>query len=68
MARRLVTTALCSGPHTHYAHPGAVGACMQTTSQEYDMSVIGVDIGGATTDVFSVFGEFFNRTVSPNLV
>lgn len=47
--------------------PGAVGACMQTASKEYDMSVIGVDIGGATTDVFSVFGEFFNRTVSANL-
>jgi hypothetical protein len=26
-----------------------------------------VDIGGATTDVFSVFGETFNRTVSANL-
>ncbi|MGI6626827.1 MAG: glutamate mutase L [Bacillota bacterium] len=47
--------------------PGAVGNCMQTASKEYDMSVIGVDIGGATTDVFSVFGEFFNRTVSANL-
>jgi hypothetical protein len=40
---------------------------MQTAAKEYDMSVIGVDIGGATTDVFSVFGEFFNRTVSANL-
>ncbi len=47
--------------------PGAVGTCMKTASNEYDMSVIGVDIGGATTDVFSVFGEFFNRTVSANL-
>jgi len=47
--------------------PGAVGACMQTAAKEYDMSVIGVDIGGATTDVFSVFGEYFNRTVSANL-
>jgi uncharacterized protein (TIGR01319 family) len=47
--------------------PGAVGVCMQTASKEYDLSVIGVDIGGATTDVFSVFGEFFNRTVSANL-
>lgn len=47
--------------------PGAVGICMQTASREYDMSVIGVDIGGATTDVFSVFGEYFNRTVSANL-
>ena len=47
--------------------PGAVGICMQTASREYELSVIGVDIGGATTDVFSVFGEFFNRTVSANL-
>ena len=47
--------------------PGAVGICMQTASREYGLSVIGVDIGGATTDVFSVFGEFFNRTVSANL-
>ncbi len=47
--------------------PGAVGSCMQTASREYDMSVIGVDCGGATTDVFSVFGEYFNRTVSANL-
>jgi hypothetical protein len=29
--------------------------------------LIGVDIGGATTDVFSVFGGVFNRTVSANL-
>lgn len=47
--------------------PGAVGICMQTAAKEYDLSVIGVDIGGATTDVFSVFGEHFNRTVSANL-
>lgn len=47
--------------------PGAVGICMQTASKEHNLSVIGVDIGGATTDVFSVFGEFFNRTVSANL-
>ncbi len=47
--------------------PGAVGLAMQTAAREYDTSVIGVDIGGATTDVFSVFGEYFNRTVSANL-
>ena len=29
--------------------------------------MLGVDIGGATTDVFSVFGGAFNRTVSANL-
>ncbi|MDP2871539.1 MAG: glutamate mutase L [Bacillota bacterium] len=50
--------------------PGAVGLCMQTTAKTYNMHVIGVDIGGATTDIFSVVGdelEFFNRTVSANL-
>ena len=31
------------------------------------ISVVGVDIGGATTDIFSVFQEQFNRTVSANL-
>ncbi|UCG91891.1 MAG: glutamate mutase L, partial [candidate division WOR-3 bacterium] len=31
------------------------------------IAAIGVDIGGATTDVFSVFQEIFNRTVSANL-
>ncbi|MCB9897580.1 MAG: glutamate mutase L [Planctomycetes bacterium] len=53
--------------------PGAVGAIIQTVAKQRDISVIGVDIGGATTDVFSVFpsaetGEpVFNRTVSANL-
>ena len=50
--------------------PGAVGKIMQTTANQNNMNVIGVDIGGATTDVFSVFGEeheYFNRTVSANL-
>jgi uncharacterized protein (TIGR01319 family) len=50
--------------------PGAVGLGMQNAAREHGISVIGVDIGGATTDVFSVFGEkfeLFNRTVSANL-
>ena len=47
--------------------PGAVGEIMQTIAQRQSINVIGVDIGGATTDVFSVFGEVFNRTVSANL-
>ena len=47
--------------------PGAVGEIMQTIAQRQGINVIGVDIGGATTDVFSVFGELFNRTVSANL-
>ena len=32
-----------------------------------NIEVVGVDIGGATTDVFSVFQGQFNRTVSANL-
>ena len=52
--------------------PGAVGEIIQTVSEQHDMQVVGVDIGGATTDVFSVFKNresepIFNRTVSANL-
>jgi uncharacterized protein (TIGR01319 family) len=47
--------------------PGAVGAMIQTVADEEGIQVIGVDIGGATTDVFSVFEGTFNRTVSANL-
>jgi uncharacterized protein (TIGR01319 family) len=47
--------------------PGAVGLIIQTIAKQRDISVIGVDIGGATTDVFSVFQGTFNRTVSANL-
>ena len=47
--------------------PGAVGLIMQTIARKNNINVVGVDIGGATTDVFSVYGEIFNRTVSANL-
>jgi uncharacterized protein (TIGR01319 family) len=47
--------------------PGAVGLLVETVAKKEKISVIGVDIGGATTDVFSVFQEIFNRTVSANL-
>ena len=49
--------------------PAAVGNIMQTIAKINDIEVLGVDIGGATTDVFSVFTEHkvFNRTVSANL-
>lgn len=47
--------------------PGAVGQIIQAIARQHDLNVIGVDIGGATTDVFSVFGGAFNRTVSANL-
>ena len=52
--------------------PGAVGAIMQAVADQQKIQVVGVDIGGATTDVFSVFKNregvgTFNRTVSANL-
>lgn len=47
--------------------PGAVGLLMQKIAEMEGIEVLGVDIGGATTDVFSVFQGIFNRTVSANL-
>ena len=47
--------------------PGAVGALIEMVAKKENISVVGVDIGGATTDIFSVFHEQFNRTVSANL-
>ncbi|MCK4234507.1 glutamate mutase L, partial [candidate division WOR-3 bacterium] len=47
--------------------PGAVGLIIKTIADNEKIQVIGVDIGGATTDVFSVFQKIFNRTVSANL-
>ncbi len=47
--------------------PGAVGALIEMIAKTEKISVVGVDIGGATTDIFSVFQNKFNRTVSANL-
>jgi uncharacterized protein (TIGR01319 family) len=52
--------------------PGAVGDILQQIAEVRGINVVGVDIGGATTDVFSVFDDpegapVFNRTVSANL-
>jgi uncharacterized protein (TIGR01319 family) len=47
--------------------PAAVGFIMEALAKRDRINLIGVDIGGATTDVFSVFGGTFNRTVSANL-
>ena len=51
--------------------PAAMGVIMQTIARMKDMNVIGVDIGGATTDVFSDFKvegqRVYNRSVSANL-
>jgi uncharacterized protein (TIGR01319 family) len=51
----------------HHADAGAVGIIIEKVAQRDNIAVVGVDIGGATTDVFSVFQGVFNRTVSANL-
>jgi len=57
--------------------PGAVGLLIERIGKRQQIDVLGVDIGGATTDIFSVFQDkstevenperVFNRTVSANL-
>ncbi len=53
--------------------PGAVGLIIKKVADLEGIEAVGVDIGGATTDVFSVFRPegspegVFNRTVSANL-
>ncbi|MFW5868058.1 MAG: glutamate mutase L [Armatimonadota bacterium] len=47
--------------------PAAVGTLIEAVAARDGINVVGVDIGGATTDVFSVFEQTFNRTVSANL-
>lgn len=47
--------------------PAAVGDMIQAIAKREGIQVIGVDIGGATTDVFSYFQDIFVRTVSANL-
>jgi uncharacterized protein (TIGR01319 family) len=54
------------------ATPNAVGKLLKEYAENERINILGVDIGGATTDVFSVFlaegGErIYNRTVSANL-
>lgn len=46
--------------------PSAVGVCIQDIAAARRQNVLAVDIGGATTDVFSVFDGQFHRTVSAN--
>ena len=47
--------------------PAAVGNILKRVAEEEGINAVGVDIGGATTDIFSVFDGVFNRTVSANL-
>jgi len=47
--------------------PAAVGHLVRALAEKRSQNVMAVDIGGATTDVFSVFQGTFNRSVSANL-
>ncbi len=54
------------------ATPNAVGKLLKEYAENEKINLLGVDIGGATTDVFSVFvnetnERIYNRTVSANL-
>ncbi|MDP2872727.1 MAG: glutamate mutase L [Bacillota bacterium] len=47
--------------------PMAVGKILQLLAERQQLNVVAVDIGGATTDVFSIMEGKFNRTVNANL-
>ncbi len=47
--------------------PAAEGMMFQLISKIYNENVIGVGLGGATTNVYSVYDRNFVRTVSANL-
>ncbi len=47
--------------------PSAVGDMLKLVADKTGSNVLCVDIGGATTDLFSVVDGIFNRTVSANL-
>ncbi|QOR36139.1 glutamate mutase L [Clostridium sp. 'deep sea'] len=47
--------------------PKAVGAIMTILAERQNLNILGMDIGGATTDVFSVLNNEFYRTVSANM-
>ena len=47
--------------------PVAVGRIMTHLAEQEGINILGVDIGGATTDIFSVYDGQFHRTVSANL-
>jgi uncharacterized protein (TIGR01319 family) len=47
--------------------PAGEGMMFQTIAKMYSANVIGVGLGGATTNVYSVYEDKFVRTVSANL-
>lgn len=58
-------------PHAILPTPSAVGLVVEEYAKRSQKTVVAVDIGGATTDIFSVFKDSadsfqFHRTVSAN--
>jgi uncharacterized protein (TIGR01319 family) len=47
--------------------PAGEGIAMQLIADVYKKNLIGVGLGGATTNVYSIFGNRFVRSVSANL-
>ena len=47
--------------------PAAEGKMFRTIAETYNANVIGVGLGGATTNVYSMYEKRFVRTVSANL-
>ena len=47
--------------------PAAEGMMMQTLAKAHHTNVIGVGLGGATTNIYSIYNERFVRSVSANL-
>lgn len=47
--------------------PAAEGTMFRTIAETYNANVIGVGLGGATTNIYSIFEGKFVRTVSANL-
>ncbi len=47
--------------------PAGEGIAMQLIARQYKTNIIGVGLGGATTNVYSIFDDRFVRSVSANL-
>jgi len=58
---------IAASPVPILATPHAVGMMAEAAARRRGIDLLAVDIGGATTDVFSVCKGVFNRTVSANL-
>ncbi|MCX7804975.1 MAG: glutamate mutase L [Planctomycetota bacterium] len=58
---------MAASPVDIMSTPHAVGVMAELAAKRRGIDLMAVDIGGATTDVFSVCKGIFNRTVSANL-